>query len=112
MKSSLFALPGWSGRAFIWRIFGLHKFFTPFWERVAGYGTNDGGCIFHPWKGRKHVKEKTILAGILMVVLGAVSGAVNLYDVPEPICRPNQVCPDGTQTIPLCVPGKTCPIKM
>jgi hypothetical protein len=46
MKSSRFASPGWSGRAFIWRIFGLHKFFTPFWERVADYGTNDGALIF------------------------------------------------------------------
>jgi hypothetical protein len=55
------------------------------------------------------VKAKSIVLGILMVVLGAAFGTANLYDDPEPICRPNQVCPtSGPQKGPICLPGKPC----
>jgi hypothetical protein len=84
----------------------LHKFSAPFRETGAAYGTNDGALASVSWKGREDVKEKTILAGILMMVIGAVFGTANLYDAPEPICRPNQVCPVAPQRVPLCVPGK------
>jgi len=64
------------------------------------------------------VKAKTILAGFLTVMLGAAVGlaisegaTAPLYSDPQPGCRPNEVCPDGSQS-PICVPGKTCPIKM
>ncbi|HEY4677714.1 MAG TPA: hypothetical protein VIJ01_11155 [Candidatus Angelobacter sp.] len=57
------------------------------------------------------MKAKTILVGFFMVVLGAAFAMAPLLDDPQPGCRPNQVCPDGSQS-PICVPGKTCPVKM
>jgi hypothetical protein len=65
------------------------------------------------------VKAKTILAGFLIVMLGAAVGLTStegatapLYGSgdPQPGCRPNQICPDGSQS-PICVPGKICTVK-
>jgi hypothetical protein len=61
--------------------------------------------------GTENARESEDYFGrFFIVVLGAAFAMAPLHDNPQPGCRPNQVCP-GSQ-LPICVPGKTCPIKL